>query len=309
MSLVGRPAPRIRGSAGSALRKTTQPPPLHNRSMPRISKLLLWATAALGAAAAIATAGWAAERFSMQGKVDALHRAVEVHTLGLLGAAEKYDYLPFAAAQQPEVSALLKHPLDAGAQARGNRYLEAVNTRAGSAALYVLDVQGQALAASNWQTPDTFVGQNYRKRPYFQDSIAGQRSFFYGVGLTTGVPGLFIAAPVYEGAVVIGVVVVKVSLDALETSWARARDPVLLFDTRGIAFLSAVPEWRYRTRRPLGTADLQWLDEHAQYGGAQRRYDALPWALESQAVVRTRLDGQTRRLLALDSRCPRWDGP
>ena len=101
--MVGPPPPRIRGSAGSALRKTTQPPPLHNRSMPRISKLLLWATAALGAAAAIATAGWAAERFNMQRKVDALHRAVEVHTLGLRGAAEKYDYLPFAAAQQPDV--------------------------------------------------------------------------------------------------------------------------------------------------------------------------------------------------------------
>ena len=99
-------------------------------------------------------------------------------------------------AQQPEVSALLKHPLNAEARARGNRCLEAVNTQAGSAALYALDAEGQALAASNWQTPDTFVGQNYRKRPYFQDSVAGQRSFFYGVGLTTDVPGLFIAAPV-----------------------------------------------------------------------------------------------------------------
>ena len=171
-------------------------------------------------------------------------------------------------AQQPEVSALLKHPLNAEARPRGNRCLEAVNTRAGSAALYALDAGGQALAASNWQTPDTFVGQNYRKRPYFQDSVAGQRSFFYGVGLTTDVPGLFVAAPVCEGSTVIGVVVVKVSLDALETSWARARarDPVLLFDARGIAFLSAVPGWRYRMRRPLGIADQQWLNEHAQYG-------------------------------------------
>ena len=127
-------------------------------------------------------------------------------------------------AQQPEVTALLKHPLNAEARPRGNRCLEAVNTQAGSATLYAVDAGGQALAASNWQTPDTFFGQNYRKRPYFQDSVAGQRSFFYGVGLTTDVPGLFIAAPVCEGSTVIGVVVVKVSLVALETSWARARD-------------------------------------------------------------------------------------
>ena len=69
-------------------------------------------------------------------------------------------------AQQPEVSALLKHPLNAEARTRGNRCPEAVNTRAGSAALHALDAGGQALAASNWQTPDTFVGQNYRKPPY-----------------------------------------------------------------------------------------------------------------------------------------------
>ena len=139
--------------------------------------------------------------------------------------------------------------------------------------------------------------------------MAGQRSFFYGVGLTTDVPGLFIAAPVCEGSTVIGVVVVKVSLDALETSWARARDPVLLFDARGIAFLSAVPGWRYRTRRLLGIADQQSLDDHAQYSlggrsGPQKQFGALPWTVESKAVIRTRLDGQTRRLLMLDQPLP-----
>ena len=46
-------------------------------------------------------------------------------------------------AQQPEVSALLKHPLNAEARPRGNRCLEAVNTRTGSAALYALNADGQ----------------------------------------------------------------------------------------------------------------------------------------------------------------------
>ena len=145
--------------------------------MPRICKLLLWAAAALAMAATIAAAGWAAERVNMQRKVDALHRAVEVHTLGLRGTAEKYDYLPFAAAQQPEVSTLLKHPLDAEARARGNRYLEAVNTRAGSAALYVLDATGKALAASNWQKPTPSSARTTANAPTFRTAWPGSAAF------------------------------------------------------------------------------------------------------------------------------------
>ncbi|WP_231512476.1 PAS domain S-box protein [Paucibacter sp. KBW04] len=279
-----------------------------------LSPVLRRGLLALLAALLLALAAWAAghwaERRELQIKVQGLQRAVEVHALGLRGAAEKFDYLPFTAAQHPLILALLRQPLDAAARLQANRYVAQVQTHSGAAALYLLDAQGKALAASNWQTSDSFVGQNYASRPYFEEAMRGQRSVFYGVGLTTGVPGLFIAAPVRADAAgpVLGVMVVKVSLDALEATWAKAQDPVLLYDARGIAFLGSVKDWYYRSRQPLSPADLAWLDAHGQYGG-HRSYATMPWADErvpdqAEYRIQTRIAGRQRQFLALDQALP-----
>jgi len=45
---------------------------------------------------------------------------------------------------------------------------------------------------------------------------------FYGVGNTTGETGYFVAAPVREDNKPIGVVVVKVNLDAFEATLSRS---------------------------------------------------------------------------------------
>jgi len=92
---------------------------------------------------------------------------------------------------------------------------------------------------------ESFVGESYANRPYFLDARAGRRGLFYGVGQTTGEPGLFMSAPVRAegGGEVLGVVTVKVSLRQLHEAWAFVRDPILLTDARGIVFLSSVPAW------------------------------------------------------------------
>lgn len=80
--------------------------------------------------------------------------------------------------------------------ARVNRDLQEFKERTDSAALFVMNTDGLTLAASNWDTAGSFVGQSYGQRPYFQQALKGQHSYFYGVGLTTGAPGFFIAEPV-----------------------------------------------------------------------------------------------------------------
>ena len=56
-------------------------------------------------------------------------------------------------------------PHDPASLERANRFLEDVNRRAGSSALYVMNLQGKTLAASNWALPGSFVGHVYRDRP------------------------------------------------------------------------------------------------------------------------------------------------
>ncbi|MGJ7583683.1 PDC sensor domain-containing protein, partial [Variovorax sp. RHLX14] len=213
---------------------TPAPPPPPTRPRRRYRAAAAWAAALALALLLIGLAAqWAANR-EANFQADSIRRAMEVHVLGLRDAAGKYSYLPFTASLHPDVLAALTHPQDAAVKQRANRYIEEVNRQAGSDVLYLIDLQGLTLAASNWATPQTFVGQSYANRPYFIDARAGHNGLFYGVGQTTGEPGLFISVPVRpDGGAVLGVVTVKVSLSQLQEAWTFARDPIMLTDARG----------------------------------------------------------------------------
>uniref|UniRef100_UPI000D3BB812 sensor histidine kinase n=1 Tax=unclassified Variovorax TaxID=663243 RepID=UPI000D3BB812 len=304
----------------SSLELLTSPPP---PALPRRRTRTVAAWLAVLALALLligAAAQWAATR-EANFQADSIRRAMEVHVLGLRDSAGKYSYLPFTAGVHPAVRAALAHPDDAALKQRANLYIEEVNRQAGSDALYLSDLNGLTLAASNWATPQSFVGESYANRPYFIDARAGRSGLFYGVGQTTGEPGLFISAPVRaqegksdgkdgakDSTTVLGVVTVKVSLRQLQEAWTFARDPILLSDARGVVFLSSVPSWLYQTRRALAPAELERMRRDQQYG-ARADFAALPWTVAREDgqpgyLVRAAIGGQPRRYLALDEPLP-----
>jgi two-component system sensor histidine kinase DctS len=270
---------------------------------------LWWALVALLAVAFVAAAGELAARRESQQQTDAMRRALEIHTLGLHGAATRFEYLPFAVAMYKDIHAVLATPGDAAVVARANRLLEGVNQRAGSSALYLMNMQGRTLAASNWSLPGSFVGHVYRDRPYFTAARDGGQGLFYGVGLTTKVPGLFMASPVRDGAgEVIGVVAVKVSLDPIEDAWERVKEPILLVDERGIVFLGNVPEWQFKTIRAIDEMGMEWLRYYRQYG-ERMEFEQLPWRIErsdpaAAYALRTSIAGRQRDFIAVDEALP-----
>jgi two-component system, LuxR family, sensor histidine kinase DctS len=221
-------------------------------------------------------AGEWATRNELDTQWDNLRRSGEVQALALRGVATRYSYLPFTAAQQPLVAALLRNPDARSVRDAANTYLQTVNANAGSDTLYVMDPNGLTLASSNWNTPSSFVDQNYRNRPYFRDALQGQAGRFYGVGKTTGEPGLFASAPVYEDGRVIGVVAVKVQMQPIVDTWAQLRDPVFLADERGILFLGSVAPWLYKTTRPLTAQEVLQVQHDEQYG-ARWAPEPVPW--------------------------------
>ena len=269
--------------------------------------LLLLAVAAL--------IGWAAEwaaEVETRAQTEAIRRAIDVNTLALRGTAAHFNYLPYTAAQHPDVIAALGSPRDAALRERANRYLEDVNRRAGSVALYAMDAQGMALAASNWNlpAPQSFVGQPYGNRPYFRDAIQGRSGLFYGIGQTTGEPGLFIAAPVRRAGALLGVVAVKVSLHEIEETWANARDPIMLADARGIFFMGSVTPWMFHSTRELSAQDLQELRADKQYGTRQE-FPLVAWTRgvepgQDTYRVDAVLDRRSRRFLGLDEALPEF---
>ena len=278
--------------------------------MSSLFKRHLWRKllAVAGALALIFAAGWFAEQRELQAKMEALHQATAAHVLGLRGLVEKHDFLPHAAARHPDVHHLLQAPHDAALQARVNAYFADLQTTTGASALFLIDRAGLTIAASNWNLPSSFVGESYRQRPYFEDAVEGRRGLFFGLGLTTGQAGLFIAEPVRNGNDVLGVMVVKISLDPLEQAWRHGANPVVLRDSRGVVFLSGVPEWLFQSVGPVSALDAAWIADHGQYG-ARRRFDVLPWTIQKRDdvpgfVLRTSAGGRERDYLALDTPLP-----
>ena len=188
------------------------------------------------------------------------------YAVSLENALARHETLPFVLSQDHRLHELLDHPADPARVDTVNRYLELVQGRAGVTAAYLIDAAGLTLAASNWATPQSFLGQHYTFRPYFREAMEGRPGRFYGVGATTGDPGYFISAPVQEAGTIRGVVVVKVSLSAFEAAWRESGDALNLADAHGVLFLASLPDWRYRSLAPLGAAVEAELRETRQYG-------------------------------------------
>lgn len=153
-----------------------------------------------------------------------------------------------------------------GSLQEANAYLETVTAHTEAGDLFLINAQGETIAASNWNRPGNFVGQNYAFRPYFQQAMQTGQGKFYGIGVTTGVPGFFLSTRLEVGGV-LGVVVVKVDLRPLEAIWRAANADVALADENGIVFLSARPEWKYRALTQLTPDVLAQLDATRAYHG------------------------------------------
>lgn len=191
---------------------------------------------------------------------------LDAFALSLEATLSRHDALPGLLALESSLAAVLHEPDNPERIAAANAYLEAAQQGAAVAAAYLIDANGITLAASNWRQARSFIGQNYAFRPYFSDAMHLGLGRFYGVGVTTGEAGYFLAAPVRDQGHVLGVIVLKVGLEALEQAMAGAGDTLLLADADGIIFLSSLRSLRYRSLGPLSEGVSKRLAETRQYG-------------------------------------------
>ncbi len=185
----------------------------------------------------------------------------------LIGALEKYRYLPFVLSQNEDVKELLttfkENPYYSDTVSRS---LAATNDKAESNVLYVMDNKGNTLASSNWKEETSFVGHNYSFRPYFTDAMEGREGRFFAIGTVSGIPGFFMSHPVYEKSGIIGVVIVKVNLAPLQRQWRDGGETVFITDENSVIFLSSRDDWRYRTLQPISAERMSQIQSVQQYG-------------------------------------------
>ena len=244
---------------------------------------LAFLVAALAAVTALAC--WGAYRWAEADARSALilngDQRLGLYASSIRNAVGRYDYLPFLVARDHEVLDLLDAPSDTLRDAV-NRRLETANAAAGSAALYVVDRSGLALAASNWADPaQSFVGQTYDFRPYFRQAVEAGSGRYFGIGVTTGLPGYFLSHAVHLADRLIGVAVVKIDLEPLQRDWAAGGERVLVTDENGIVFLSSHADWKYHALRPLPDAVKARLAQTRQYD----RSEVIPLGLHDGPVM------------------------
>lgn len=223
---------------------------------------------AASVAASTALGGWWAWHRALAGIATQSADRLNLHALAVQRLIDRFTVLPDVLALDPELRAALSGPSSALDASALNAKLERANGAVHASTLTLLDRDGRAVAANNWNTPESNVGLDYRFRPYFQDAMRDGRATFYALGVSTNVAGYFIARAVDDdNGRHVGVVVVKITLDEVRNDWSRGGDIVLLADRHGVIFLdNRAGEWMYRTLHALDASDVAAIDGTRQYG-------------------------------------------
>lgn len=195
------------------------------------------------------------------------HYRLETYASSLDREIDKYANFPYVVSLDAQLKEFLDDTRNPRLKQRSNLFLEKLNQRVGSLALYLLDTSGTVVASSNWNQRDSFIGRDLSYRPYYRNVGIGRIERFYGIGTTNNEPGYFLSTAVHEGNRIIGTAVVKVGLEQLEKSWTAAESPAFLSEGHGVVVLSSVPSWKYTTLSPLDEVTRQEILESQQYNG------------------------------------------
>ncbi|RDB42577.1 sensor histidine kinase [Halomonas sp. DQ26W] len=267
-------------------------PPRLSTPLRRLLLLLL----PLGLVVVIWQAAQVAREQALQTLVREAENELRLSAAGLEGHLTRNDYLPQLLASREMVQRFLLNPGQQDAMPL-NLLLDQFRATANVSDVYLLDDQANTLAASNWHRPNTFIGQNYAFRSYYQDAIAGGRGRFYGLGVQSLERGYYFSAPVWledtaPDARPSGVMVIKILLDSVEESWAEQDAVLMVTDKDDIIFMASHPELRMAALYPLSEEERQTLL-------ATRRYADEPLSPSGIDIQEQRPDGS--RLVSFQS--------
>lgn len=213
--------------------------------------------------------------FERQAGIEAENQ-LALYLRSLNEALKQHQHLPYILSQNAEIAAAVQ----GGTAESLNEVLRDYADAANLEAIYIMDLAGTVTAASNAGTERSFLGQNYRFRPYFQEALAGSRSNYFAIGATTGRPGYFVAEPVKDpGGTVIGVVVIKLDFSEFQEAWQDRQERVLAVNSDGITVLAANKDWLYRDLFGLSEADRASISQSRQFGNEPLR--RLSWSMDS----------------------------
>ena len=188
-------------------------------------------------------------------------RQLEPHARTVESEISKYTYLPSLLELERSVSHLLTDPTPYRRN-QVNAYLEGLNRRAGSRAVYLLDTNGRVLATSNWSDPDSYLGEDLSFRAYWQDAMKGKPGRFTASAAPAAsrlLPGPRPTASDHRRGGGQG------EDGRPSRSAEKARLEAFVSDENGIIILSSNPALRLKAVRSLSADDKERLARSMQY--------------------------------------------
>jgi two-component system C4-dicarboxylate transport sensor histidine kinase DctB len=206
-----------------------------------------------------------AERYYRNVLFDQNTQTLDLYVANLLGTLRRYDVLPPILGDLPFVRQTLANPTAASVRDNTNRRLDQLREQIGADVIYLMDPQGNTLAASNWHREDSFVDRNFAFRPYFREAIEGRPGRFFGLGTTSGRRGYYFAAAVRDGERNLGALVVKVDFNKTETLWGNTPEQLMVTDAHGVVILTSNSKWRFTATRGLDLSERAAISANRPY--------------------------------------------
>lgn len=175
---------------------------------------------------------------------------------------QKYRLLPLVLSENSDVVSILSNPTK-NKIGQLNEKFRFLAEKTGTEVIYLVDASGSTIASSNYHLPTSFVGTNFSFRPYFKEALKNSSSEYFARGLVSGQPGLFFAQSVSGRR---GVVVAKVSLERLETEWAKQIGFTLIRDRDGFVTAANNRDWVLHPTRPLSPTAQREAKQTQQFG-------------------------------------------
>jgi PAS domain S-box-containing protein len=208
-----------------------------------------------------------------------------------------------ALAGMEELRQVLIQPLDLNAMVNANAVLDHFNKTLDTEVCYLMTREGDTIASSNRNAPDSFVDKNFDFRPYFQQAIHGRPSTYLALGTASGRRGAYYSHPIpgLAPGTVAGVVVIKASIEQVEKELVAAPDEIVLVtDPQGIVFISNRKNWLYHSLMELAPDQKSRIEDSIQFGHGPWIWTGLKFEGDKYAADSSGNDYLLHRL-ALDN--------
>ncbi len=159
--------------------------------------------------------------------------------------------------------------LETGKSSSANSILDHYRDVLAAEVCYLMNRSGTVIASSNRNAEDSFMGKNYKFRPYFSQALQGVPSIYMARGLTSKKRGVYYGHPVIGSSKdsPIGVLVVKASINPIEEKLANCKNGLAFITSPyGIIFASSQKEFLYQRLWDLPAVTAPDIELTKQFG-------------------------------------------